>query len=376
MDNNIRSIGVVGGGLAGLCFAIQCAKAGFEVSLFEKGQYPSHKVCGEYISKESYSFLCNCGVDMIAIGGIEISKLMVSAPNGSFIENGLDLGGIGISRYLLDYHLFLKAVELGVKVHQGTRVTNINKEEAQTRILTTNDTFLFDFVAGSFGKRSNIDIAWKRQFIDEKPNKLNNYVGIKYHVKYNMPQDLIALHNFKNGYAGISRIENDQFCLCYLTTAQNLKEQGSIKNLEQNVLCGNPHLRKIFEQATFLYEAPLTIAQVSFAQKDQCYDDIPLLGDSAGLITPLCGNGMSMAMHSSKILANLLALQPYKSSIKDVTLQYTLLWHKEFSLRLKVGKIIQRSFGNKTRTDLLIKTLQVLPFIKKAIIKRTHGKPF
>ena len=48
---------VTGGGLSGLAFAIQCAKAGYRVAVFEKETYPFHKVCGEYISNESWNFL-------------------------------------------------------------------------------------------------------------------------------------------------------------------------------------------------------------------------------------------------------------------------------------------------------------------------------
>ena len=60
------------------------------------------------------------------------------------------------------------------------------------------------------------------KFILQKPNKLNNYIGVKYHIKINWPEDLIALHNFENGYCGISQIEGNKYCLCYLTTAKTL----------------------------------------------------------------------------------------------------------------------------------------------------------
>ena len=76
----------------------------------------------------------------------------------------------------------------------------------------------------AFGKRSNLDVKWKRDFLKQKPGKLNNYIGVKYHIKSDFPADTIALHNFKNGYCGISKVENDEHCLCYLTTAKNLKE--------------------------------------------------------------------------------------------------------------------------------------------------------
>ena len=55
--HNLYDCAIIGGGLAGLCLAIQLAKNGHKIILFEKNQYPFHKVCGEYISMESWEFL-------------------------------------------------------------------------------------------------------------------------------------------------------------------------------------------------------------------------------------------------------------------------------------------------------------------------------
>ena len=101
-------------------------------------------------------------------------------------------------------------------------------------------------VAACFGKRSNLDVKWAREFVRKKPGKLNNYIGVKYHVKTSGPADTIALHNFKNGYCGISKVEDDRYCLCYLTTAQNLKNNNSIMEMEQNILYKNPFLKQAF----------------------------------------------------------------------------------------------------------------------------------
>ena len=87
-----------------------------------------------------------------------------------------------------------------------------------------------------------------RAFIQKKNNKLNNYIGIKYHVNSNFRSDTIALHNFKDGYCGISKIEDNKFCLCYLTNAANLKKSGnSIEEMEKNILSKNRHLKNIFK---------------------------------------------------------------------------------------------------------------------------------
>jgi hypothetical protein len=134
----------------------------------------------------------------------------------------------------------------------------------------------------SFGKRSNIDIRWQRQFIIAAKNRLNNYVGIKYHIKTNFPPDTIALHNFDDGYCGIVKIEDDKYCLCYLTTAANLQRcNGSVKEMEQAILCQNPYLQTIFSNSEFLYEEPLAISQISFDKKEQVENHVLMIGDSA-----------------------------------------------------------------------------------------------
>ena len=96
---------ILGGGLAGLTLAVQLADAGFSVILFEKEKYPYHKVCGEYISMESFDFLERIGVPLSEMNLPKITELLVSSPNGNYFQRRLDLGGFGVSRYTLDNYL-------------------------------------------------------------------------------------------------------------------------------------------------------------------------------------------------------------------------------------------------------------------------------
>ena len=102
-------LAIVGGGLAGLSLAIQARAEGLKVALFEKETYPFHRVCGEYISMESFPFLESLGLPLGEMELPRIKRLQVSAPNGKLIEQDLPLGGFGISRYLLDYRLSIIA---------------------------------------------------------------------------------------------------------------------------------------------------------------------------------------------------------------------------------------------------------------------------
>lgn len=369
---------IIGGGLAGLALSIQCARAGYRTIVFEREQYPFHKVCGEYVSLESWNFLEELGVPLSDMQLPVISRLIVSAPNGKHLDATLPLGGFGISRFTLDNLLADLARKEGVTLMEGTKVTNVVYRSNGFVVFSSKGETEAKVVAGAFGKRSNLDAKWKRPFTQVKPNKLNHYVGVKYHIETIFPEDLIALHNFNDGYCGISRIENNQYCLCYLTTARNLRKcHNDIQAMEQQILQKNPFLQKIFTQSRFLYKEPLTVSRISFNRKNQVEQHVLLIGDAAGMITPLCGNGMSMALHGSKLaFEEIRQFMQGKITRYEMELQFTQQWERQFGRRLQVGRLIQRFFGNASLSNFLITTLKPFPRFVAWLIGQTHGKPF
>lgn len=379
MQHNVSyDIAIVGGGLAGLALSIQSAKAGFSVVLFEKEIYPFHRVCGEYISVESWDFIESLGIPLSKLQLPIVNRLMVTAPNGNYIEQSLDLGGFGISRYTIDQELYELAKGLGVRLEAGVKVDDIVFDNELFHIHSVLGSIYARVAVGSFGKRSNLDVKWKRPFILGKQKQLDNFIGVKYHIDIDWPNDLIALHNFKDGYCGISNIEAGKTCLCYLTTAQNLKAHGgSIEAMEQAVLKANPYLKDILEKAVHLYEAPVTIAQISFEQKSLVENHVLMVGDAGGMITPLCGNGMSMALHGSKLAYE--AIAPFlrnELGREAMEQSYARVWTNTFEKRLTVGRWVQRFFGKTWMTNLFITMLKPFPFLVRAIVKQTHGERF
>ncbi len=188
--------GVIGGGLAGLSLSILLARHGYKTILFEKEKYPFHKVCGEYVSLESRKFMESLGLTLSKLNLPIIKKLMVSSPNGHFIESHLDWGGLGISRYLLDNQLKEIAIKSGVLVCQQTKVSEVSFKDEIFTLTYNGGAITTSVVAGCFGKRSNLDVTWQRAFLKQKSHKLNNYIGVKYHIKSSFAEDTIALHNF------------------------------------------------------------------------------------------------------------------------------------------------------------------------------------
>jgi flavin-dependent dehydrogenase len=364
---------IIGGGLAGLCNAIHLSKFGKKVLLIEKNDYPKHKVCGEYISNEVLPYLAFLDVNPFDFGAIKIDEFQLSTTNNKLISAKLPLGGFGISRFTLDEVLAKKAIENGALILQDTVVNTNFKKDIFYIETKENQQFTSKIVIGAFGKRSLLDVKMERDFIQKK----SPYLGVKIHVKGNFPSNLVALHNFKGGYCGVSNVENNTINLCYITNFSSFKEYKNIDDFQENVVFKNSFLKEIFQKSTPLFEQPLSISQISFETKRPVENHIIMCGDAAGMIHPLCGNGMSMAIQSAQIASKLILnyLNDENASRSYLEKEYIRQWNQAFKWRLKAGHFIARMFRKHRIANFLLQVLRKLPFLVPVIIQQTHGKP-
>lgn len=370
--HNFDSI-VIGGGLAGLTSAIHLAKANFRVLLIEKNAYPKHKVCGEYVSNEVLPYLNALGFNPFDFGAKKISNFELTTHNNKKITANLPLGGFGMSRYEMDFQLYQLALKNGVEVLQDA-VVDVNFEANLFHVETKlNRRCQSKIVIGAFGKRSNLDVTFQRKFIAKK----SPYLGVKIHVSGNFPEDKVALHNFKGGYCGVSKVENNHINLCYITDFEAFKKYKDIKGFQEEVVFKNSALKSIFQNTVPQFEQPLTISQISFETKSPIENHMIMCGDTAGMIHPLCGNGMGMAIRSAQLASQLIIEYLHKKIESRTVLesQYTKLWYKTFKWRLRAGHTIAYLFRQTWLAPILLNGLRVFPFLLPKIIKMTHGKP-
>lgn len=368
-------IAIIGGGLAGLINATLLARNGASVTLFEKKTYPFHKVCGEYISNEVSPFLKKARLFPSHLQPSSIHRFQFSSIKGRTYEIPLDLGGFGVSRFALDSFLLEKAKEAGVQVKERESVTSVQFIDNRFDVSTASGIQLdADFVIGAYGKNGVLDKKLNRTFT----NKRSPYIGVKYHIQTDFPKDKIALHNFEGGYCGISAIEDGKYNLCYLGSRQSLRKHGSIEAMEAAVLKKNPYLREIFNNADFLFHKPEVINEFSFKPKSLIEDHILMSGDTAGLITPLCGNGMAMAIHSAKLLSETIIASTGSGAARRLAIeqQYQTVWNRTFRHRLWVGRQTQLLFGSKFTSEIAVSLMKNSPLIAKKIMKGTHGEVF
>ena len=368
-----KEVLIIGGGLAGLTAAIHLSKIGLQITVIEKNEFPKHKVCGEYISNEVLPYLNWLNLNIANLNPTNITQLEFSTASGKTIKSVLPLGGFGISRFALDEYLYKKALENGCKILQDN-VENIEFEDNRFIVTTAKKTILkSEIVIGAFGKRSNIDQKLNRDFIQKK----SYWLAVKAHYSGDFPNNSVGLHNFKGGYCGVSKVEKDIINICYLADYETFKRFKNIEEYQKSVVSENPHLKVIFEKSKLLFEKPLTISQISFDKKQAVENHILMIGDTAGLIHPLCGNGMAMAIHSAKIVSELVG-KYYTNEIKsrnELEEKYIQEWNFNFKKRLKMGRLLSNLLQKQKLSAVLMRILIIFPFLLSKIIKKTHGTP-
>jgi len=362
---------IIGGGLAGLTAALDLSKRGLSVGLIEKKAYPFHRVCGEYVSNEVLPYLHSLDIHPKAWGATSIHTFKLTSPKGRIVSLQLPLGGFGISRYTFDHHLYQAGIQAGVNFYLEETVQEVTWENGQHTVkCTSGSTFTAPVVLAAYGKRSALDRKLKRPFFSQR----SPYVGVKFHAELDIPSDEVSLHNFQAGYCGVSQIENGLVNICYLARREQVRAHGNLEGLQQHSLSKNPFLAEVLQHARPVWEKPLAINEISFAPKAPIEQHMLMIGDAAGLITPLCGNGMAMAILGAK-RASELAYRFSAGMISRIEMEksYRKEWQKEFGARLWVGRKIQAMFQHTQLSELSVGAMDLIPGVAKGVIRLTHG---
>jgi len=372
----VKKIIVIGGGLAGLVSSILLGRQLHHVTLIEKKSYPFHRVCGEYVSNEVVPFLKKHQLYPDILNPTIISRFLLSDVKGRSFEMPLDLGGFGISRFHFDHWLVQIAKSEGVTVMENTTATQIQFVDNQFSVQTkSGQTLTADLVVGSQGKRSVIDKNMNRPFM----RKRSPYIGVKYHIQTDAADaGTVALHNFHGGYCGINKISDQVYNLCYLSQRDNLRNFGNIAEMEKGILHQNPYLKNLLINSTPVFTPPEVINEISFVPKEPVLNHVLMAGDAAGMITPLSGNGMAMAIHGAAILCDSIQRYSFDSLAERTKLEkhYAAEWRKTFAMRHWTGRQIQKLFGNQFMSTLAIGVGKYSTKTARYLMSKTHGKAF
>ncbi len=290
---------IVGAGPAGSTLAALLARRGCSVALIERDSFPRDKLCGEFLSYDALPILEHLGIEFRDAPAVNRCRVVA---RHRIYEFDFPHAARGVSRLLLDDLLFRNAVSAGAQAHQSCTVSFVSGNRVQT------DGHEIDarVVVGAWGRWGRFDTQLQRSFVRDRSHR--NF-GFKRHYRDPLtadrgPRNLIELYSFDRGYLGVSAIENGETNICGLVHASRLAgRRGRWESFVEEIRREEPRLEMMYSRYEPAQVGFLSSEPVIFRGRSPVEQGIFMIGDASGVIDPLTGNGMAMAIQSALIAA-------------------------------------------------------------------------
>jgi flavin-dependent dehydrogenase len=264
----LRSLEIVGGGLAGLSLGLALRRAGVSVTVVEAGVYPRHRVCGEFIAGLDDRTIARLGLTTILADALRHHEVAWYFGGQVTRIQQLPSPALGISRFVLDARLAEAFVAAGGKLRSHTRVTSTDAVEGRV------------FATG----RRRAESPW---------------IGLKFHATGLKLTRELELHLGEQAYVGLARIESDRVNVCGLFHRRPLAAKGSELLLAYLRAANLDALAERLSAARPDEASCCAVAAVDFDRTFSGGDGVRL-GDAGAMIPPFTGNGMAMAFQSAE----------------------------------------------------------------------------
>lgn len=293
---------VIGGGPAGCAATTAVARDGARVALLERGRYPRHKVCGEFVSAESLGLLEQLlersGQAALLQHAPRIDKARIYV-GPQVLEGAVRPPAASLPRFALDAALWQAARESGAECRQQVHVGAIEHADG-FRVHGSAGTYAANAVIDASGRWSNLGPR-----IPASAGK-PQWLGLKAHFAAPdaPPPDTTELYIFAGGYCGVQPVWSNE--------AQQLRLNvcAMVRNDIATDLAGvfRRHRRlaersRAWAQATELVATSPLLFQPARTERDGAF----LAGDAAAFIDPFVGDGISIALRSGTLAGEMAA---------------------------------------------------------------------
>lgn len=297
---------VVGAGPAGATLAALLAGRGFSAVLIDRDEFPRDKLCGEFLSYDALPILERLGA-MVEIderhGAPRLTRCRVVGRRDTY-EFELPHPARGVSRLLLDDLLVRIAARSGAIRLDGwtagamkDNTLTISRGEAALDVRAK-------IVVGAWGRWGRFDAHLGRAFIRDRRHR--NF-GFKRHYFAARQPDAIELYSFRRGYLGVNAIEGGLTNICGLVHASRLAgHKGRWDAFVARIRAEEPQLETLYARHEPAQETFLSSEPVIFRARSAVEGGIFMIGDASGIIDPLTGSGMAMALQSALLVAPML----------------------------------------------------------------------
>ncbi len=328
-----REITIAGGGLAGLSLACALRRHDVPVTVLEAGNYPRHRVCGEFISGVTGETLSALGIATL-FDDVRLHRSLGWYDGGHLIHSDrFKDPAFGISRYLLDERLRDLAISSGACVRVGVRV----RPEPHDGLVWTA------------GRRP----------------RNGPWIGLKAHVK-NLPVTAdLEMHAGTNGYVGLAGVEDGWTNVCGLFRIdRSITADGTGLLAVYVEVGGNRALAEGLRTAEWRDGSFSAVAGFELGRQPPV-PGLLALGDAESMIPPFTGNGMSMAFQAAECaIAPLVAYSRGDQSWQDAANLVRAKVRRKFKRRLAVARGLHAVLLDAGGRSLLqsLATARLLPF--------------
>jgi len=357
---------VIGAGPGGCATAITAASSGAKVLLLERGRFPRHKVCGEFVSAESLQLLER-------LLKTEDHKLISSAPriargrifaDRTEISTEIRPAAASITRFDLDAALWKSCLEHGVDARANSPVKAV-EGAGPFRITTENEAVAAQSVVNATGRWSNLTaMAGHTQANGERR------IGVKAHFHETSPAASVDLYFFEGGYCGVQPIgeQNGSGVVnaCAMVSARCATTISDVLQLHPALKERSRHWRPLTQAVTtspLVFHAPAPLAAGMLQ-----------VGDSATFVDPFIGDGISLALRSGVLAAE--CLVPFFSgnrSLPEARAEYAKYYRQRLSHVFRASSMLRGILGwpRMIRRPLL-GLVQKAPSVTRRLVKMTR----
>lgn len=299
---------ILGGGVAGLSAANRLVDAGVKPLIIDASKYPAHRMCGEFFSYECHPILEKWGIPMTQL--ISHSHFFCDKKEFSF---ELPVASGGRSRYEVDKLLLERAKAKGARALIETEVKAIHEGNPYTLELSNGEIIKADQLIIGTGKIPQLTSPLKMK-----------YSGFKAHFE-GIKNDSVEIHTFPGGYLGLSNIDPKTTNIACLFDLTIVNPETLLENF----------MKTKHPQAKMLFPNWLKGKIPEFGIRDTPHlDRVFWIGDAAGSIPPVCGEGLAIATTSGCMAADYYLNSTSEAFKKD--------WHKRYKKRFFYALLIHK----------------------------------
>ena len=387
--DRVYDVAIVGAGVAGSTLAVALANQGWAVILFERDQFPRHKVCGEFLSPESQQSLAALGLAtaLRAQQPVPLDRATITSASGHQLKLRLPGTAWGLSRFALDATLATHAMQAGAVLHSETVVTGytlcdqgyqLNFRQGQRAQAVKARAVIM-----ACGRHSGQGLPPRPALRQTEQHGWRRCVGVKAHFQGVQMAAQTELYLFRGGYVGINPVEGGVVNVCALLDYATFAAAGkAVLPAMQTMISWNDALGARLDGATPLLETACAVAPVDTLRQAQPWakleggqgEGVACVGDTAAMIPPLCGDGMAMALRSAELCAPLADdFLRGRRSLAAWCQAYTSAWHHEFDQRLRLGQSLQRALGTPYLGTGLLWLGRLAPPVASYFVNATRG---